>query len=659
MNGMQFGRLCAVSRVRLALFIAVVLLTSCVVAQSNTESAAPRHYALSLRPQDTIATGNEWIALPTIQAGSGALSSFNVLSMRDRGLLEVTGEQGKPALQPYVLVDEKPLDFANLSWELIEYWIPVAHLTAHGLDVTLTYCAPSGSRAALIRITATNHKTEAVPITLGLKASWGALNRVTYTPVELRGERTVAEAQWMDSGEVFSFITHDTQFAWALVHPGSVGHMLVPPVVMAPTLDARKEIKLAPNETTEADFILGVGLEEFSAPHNAKALRELIHRAGADKIIEQAAEWCHARTRITGQADLDLLMNRNFLFTELYAWGKTIDTEQFVGVTSRSPRYYVSAAYWDRDAMLWSFPGLLDVDPGWAREALEYAFGIQLRNTGIHSRFIDGVVLEDGFQLDEAAAPILAAAAYVRRTKDDTFVASHRDALITIRDRLLSRFDAQTGLYSSLQDSQDEYQKQPFMIYDNVLAWRALLDLAELFDQMKDRNASEQLTKRADALRSAIMKYGISSEAPGSGGPIFVFATDGKTPVFADVPPGSLLRLPALGFVPEDDPTFVRTYEWLHSNNYKYSYANSTYGLPGSYRLPITTSWSVADHLQLRRGREQALKILRASTWDAGIVSEGIDPETAVMDRPGGAFATAAGYLAHAICVTYCQNYRP
>ena len=70
------------------------------------------------------------------------------------------------------------------------------------------------------------------------------------------------------------------------------------------------------------------------------------------------------RTRTTGQPDLDALMNRNFLFTALYAWGRTIDTEQFVGVTSRSPRYYVSAAYWDRDAMLWS-PGLLDVDRLW------------------------------------------------------------------------------------------------------------------------------------------------------------------------------------------------------------------------------------------------------------------------------------------------------
>jgi len=162
-------------------------------------------------------------------------------------------------------------------------------------------------------------------------------------------------------------------------------------------------------------------------------------------MIDQAAAWCKRRTRTTGQPDLDVLMNRNFLFTALYAWGKTIDTEQVVGVTSRSPRYYVSAAYWDRDAMLWSFPGLLDVDPLLARDALEYALTIQLRNTGVHSRFIDGVVLEDGLELDEVVAPIIAAAEYIKRTNDDAFLASHRAAIGTLRDRLFRQLRSGIG----------------------------------------------------------------------------------------------------------------------------------------------------------------------------------------------------------------------
>ena len=423
---------------------------------------------ISLQPDDVLPTGNQWISLPDISAADGSLHTFNVLSMRHRGLLQVSGEHGGPVLQPYFTADGKPLAFRNPSWELIAYWIPSAHLTIDGLDATLTWCAPPESRAAFLRMTLTNRRPAPVEVTLGLKASFGSIDRVTYVPVELRGERTVGPAPWVDPAEVFSYITTDTDFAWTLLHPGSKANINLPPTTPTPAVDASQTKTLAPGESVESIFVLAAGIEEFSAAHNARALREQIDRNGSEAMIDQTAAWLSKRTRTTGQADLDLLMNRNFLFTELYAWGRTIDTEQLVGVTSRSPRYYVSAAYWDRDAMLWSFPALLDIDPPMARDALEYALTTQLRNTGTHSRFIDGIVLEDGFQLDEATAPILALAAYVKRTNDTAFLAEHRSALTLLRDRLLGRFDSTTGLYSSLQDSQDEFQKLPFITYDNA-----------------------------------------------------------------------------------------------------------------------------------------------------------------------------------------------
>jgi hypothetical protein len=306
--------------------------------------------------------------------------------------------------------------------------------------------------------------------------------------------------------------------------------------------------------------------------------------------------------------------------------------------------------------MIWSFPGLLDSDPGLAREALDYALTVQLRNSGTHSRFIDGIVLEDGFQLDEAVAPILALAAYVEAAHDEAFLTVHRDALLLLRDRLLGRFDPQLGLYSSLQDSQDEFQKLPFITYDNVLSWRALLDMAGLFRRLHDGTTAADLGRRASALHAAILAHCVTATAPGAAGPMFASATDGAQFAFTDIPPGSLMKLPALGFIAEDDPVFVRTYDWLHSSNYAYSYSDQKFGLPGSYRLPITTSWVIADELLLKRGHERAASILRASSWDNGIISEGIDPATAQMDHPGRAFATAAGYVAHAICRSACTK---
>jgi uncharacterized protein len=624
------------------------------LATASSGLSASRRIPISLKPEDVLPTGNQWISLPDISANDGSLGTFNVLSMRHRGLLQVSGERGGPVLQPYFTANGKPLEFRNPTWELIAYWVPTAHLSIAGLDATLTWCAPPESRAAFLRMTLTNRKTEPVDVSLGVKASFGAVSRVTYVPVELRGERTVGVAPWVDPAEVFSYITTDTDFAWTLLHPGSKANITTPPTTPTPAVDASQTRTLAPGESVEAIFVLAAGIEEFSAAHNARALREQIDRNGAEHMIEETAAWLSKRSRTTGKADLDLLMNRNFLFTELYAWGRTIDTEQLVGVTSRSPRYYVSAAYWDRDAMLWSFPGLLDVDPPMARDALEYALTTQLRNTGTHSRFIDGVVLEDGFQLDEAAAPVVALGAYIKRTNDINFLSAHQLAVSRLRDGLIKRFDPATGLYSSLQDSQDEFQKLPFITYDNALVWRAFIDLADLYKRLNDPTDAEEMTRRATALHEAVLAHCVSNSASNAGGPIFASATDGTNSVTTEIPPGSLLKLPALGFLPETDPTFVRTYQWLHSKNYKYSYADQTFGLPGSYRLPFTTSWGIADHLLLTAGHDQALKILRASNWDGGIITEGVDPASAKMDQAGRAFATAAGYVAHAICQLSC-----
>lgn len=104
-------------------------------------AAPPRRIALPTRANDVIPTGNEWVALPTIRAADGALMSFNVLSMRDRGLLQVVGDSGNPALQPYILIGDNPVPFRDLSWQLIEYWIPVATFTADGAGAAFATAA--------------------------------------------------------------------------------------------------------------------------------------------------------------------------------------------------------------------------------------------------------------------------------------------------------------------------------------------------------------------------------------------------------------------------------------------------------------------------------------------------------------------------------------
>ena len=114
------------------LFPSFVLLLNVL---SSASAASPRT-PISLRPDDVLPTGNQWISLPDIRASDGALGTFNVLSMHHRGLLQVSGDKGSPVLQPYFSVSGKPLAFQNPSWELIQYWIPAAYLTIDGLEAT-------------------------------------------------------------------------------------------------------------------------------------------------------------------------------------------------------------------------------------------------------------------------------------------------------------------------------------------------------------------------------------------------------------------------------------------------------------------------------------------------------------------------------------------
>jgi hypothetical protein len=625
----------------------ITLLFAALLALATGAVAAPQPAPtqLTLAAEDVIPTGNDWIALPAIRAGDAALMNFNVISMRYRGLIEFAGSAGQPLMTPFLTVGGVKKPLSRLSWSLRDYWLPTGTMESNGVRTRITFVAPPDSRAAIIRFQVTNLGNAPVTVAPGMEVNWARTNRVTYSPEPLTGARTMSPTPIDSDMEVFNYKTDDTQFAWGFAYVGSKG--VLHDATADPGVTAQHPSTLAPGETLDMHFLIGVGLEEYSAAYAMRVLNKRIDRYGIDGVIDQAAADARRHTRTTGRPDLDRIMNRNMLFTTYFAWGRAIDSEEFVGMTSRSNRYYVSAAYWDRDALLWSFPALLDSDPARAREVLGYVFGRQARNIGIHSRFIDGVVLEDGFELDELVAPLVALKSYVDATGDQTVTTRYAAEIATLERRLFALRDPATGLYETFQDAEDEYVQKPFSVYDNVLTWKALNDLAAL--QHRD-----DLRARATALKAAIMKYGVRAGADGAGGPIFAATVSATDADFMDVPPGSLLKLPFLGFIAEDDPLFVRTYDWLHSAHYPYSYADRPWGLPGSYRLPFTTSWSVADHLRLKAGRAQALRVLTESAWDGGIITEGVKPETGQPEQDGRAFATAAGYVAHEICQQFC-----
>jgi hypothetical protein len=304
-----------------------------------------------------------------------------------------------------------------------------------------------------------------------------------------------------------------------------------------------------------------------------------------------------------GEGELAEIAFRNLLFCHRFAAGRAIDTGQWCLVTSRSPRYYVAAAHWSRDSLLWALPGIRAIDPERARLWVEVALRRYGRHPGEHALYLDGEVLYPGFELDQAAALALAA----------------RSAGLAGPD-LREHRDPRTGLYRTFLLPSDDPAQMPFVTYDNVLVWAATGDAA---------------------LAESIRRHCI---VPGPFGPQLAWAVDGAGGhLLYDEPPGSLELLAHYGFCRPDDPVYRNTVAWIHSEHNPDHIPDSPFGDVGCPHAPYPWVLSIANGLLAGRGLPVAWPEM-----DGGLACESVDPATG-RAKTGPGFATAAGFLGYAL----------
>ena len=372
-------------------------------------------------------------------------------------------------------------------------------------------------------------------------------------------------------------------------------------------------------------------------------------RRGWDWLYRKTADWLDKRTVQLPTPELTEVYNVNQFFCLFYATGRTFDTEELICATSRSTRYYVSAAYWDRDSLLWAFPTILRADVALAKEVLTYVFTRQRQNIGVHSRFIDGTMLEPGFELDELVAPVLALQAYLSETHDEAFLQERfvQDGLSLILARLWEARHPDTALYETFLQPTDDEIVYPYLTYDNVLVWRALQLLADWRPAQRG-----SLLAEADAVRAAIFTHCVKKDADGQ--PYFAWSVDlaGHHDVY-DEPPGSLQLLPYYGFCERTDVIWQNTVRMIRSADYKFSFAGKPIAEIGCPHAPWPWVLSLCNSL-LCGHVEQALRELTIMPMDNGIACESVDADTGECTT-GSAFATCAGFLCHAL-LTACKE---
>ncbi|MFA9463308.1 MAG: glycoside hydrolase family 125 protein [Velocimicrobium sp.] len=588
-----------------------------------------------------ICTGNEMISLPCIRQEDGSILDVTILHMGYKGLIDIRGTTKYPLLRPIVQVDGEEVCFDTIQWERENYWIPHFEASSKEIKVTGTVLAPINERGFAYPICVTNKGNISHKITLGFEGCWSSTYHSINEDKKIEAPVFVYESAWNQS-LVFDLRIGVSVFAFAPMfgeemktqyHQTSEGIFF----------RFEKEYEIKPGKERVLDCFFGIGVEEVAATTAAKEM----YRFGYEKERKRTKEWLEKRCLKLSDDSLQEIFHQNLFFNFFYASGRTIDTEELVLVTSRSPRYYVSAAYWDRDSLLWSFPSILLADPSYAREMLMYVFGRQRRNFGLHSRYIDGTLLEPGFELDELCAPVIALSNYISATgeKDILDKEEIKEGIALILRRLNENRHPDIALYQTFLQPTDDMHVYPYLTYDNVLVWYVYKCLADLHQGRWEAETIKALLDEADAVHQAVFANCIKEH---QGKQIFAWSVDleGSRDVY-DEPPGSLQLMPFYGFLEAEDPIYKNTVEVIRSPQYPYSFYGSPIAEIGCPHAPHPWVLSIANSLLCGR-LESSKNILLKLKMDNGVACESVDENTG-ESATGDAFATCAGFLAYAI----------
>ena len=588
-------------------------------------------------------TANEYVTLSTLREEDGAIEAVGFLNMAQRGMIEIRGDGQTPFFRPFLSL--KNADGAydcnvlcDVSWEREHYWIPKMTARAGNVSVQTTYLTPVGERGFCVRMTLCSDAD--VSLRFGGCGRWAHSLHIVNEEKEIEGTKYCYNSHWnrlflfeMRAGyPLFSFAPMaDTPLQYTFKNEnGAVDYSMY--------LDC----DLKRGEEKTLTFFWGFGFEEVASATSAQEMLRRTYEWEYDKT----AQWLEKRIYQMPTEKLSQIYNTNLFFCIFFSTGRTIDSEELVCVTSRSPRYYVSAAYWDRDTLLWSFPAILDADAKTAKEALFYIFGRQGRNFGVHSRYIDGTVLEPGFELDELMAPIIALSNYVRVTDDREVLgeAVIRKGIESILEKLAAVRHESIHLYESFLQPSDDMQVYPYLTYDNMLVWLALNRLSKLYPDQYGALAQE-----AALVKQAVYVHCVAEKEDGKR--YFAWSSDlkGNHEIY-DEPPGSLQLLPYYGFCDSSDEIWRNTVKIIRSSDYKFSFSDQPIAEIGCAHAPYPWLLSLCNSL-LSGHEAQAWRELEIVKLDNGIACEGMDPIDG-SSRTGQAFATCAGFLCHSMRVT-------
>lgn len=596
--------------------------------------------------------GNEWIALPELNQW-GQVESFNVISEHHKGMVEFRG-QDEPLLAPFLSVQGQRVGFSQLKWDRLDDWIPHFQLLGEDFRLEGTIFCPDGFRGFVYLLRITNTGQTPLSFTLGWQASWENTAFTAFRTRRSLGHNVGWYNRWTRT-LTFEHRTGLPAAAWSVglseplakcqweIQGSQTEEETIKQTGQPLRFSLHQSVSLQPG----ADYPLALyGAVNREADGASTCVVDL-QRHGWESLLNRHRAWLQKKRPVKeGRGRTGYLCNLNGFYSYFFARAKCIDTENTVLMTTRSPRYYVSAAFWARDAYLWALPGVLHLDPQAAREYLTLGLTRYWRNLANHALYIDGTELYPGFELDELCSWFIALDGYLKETGDWGFV---DEKVVQASEDCLGKLEAwrgELGLYKTFLSPTDDPVDYPYLTYDNALVCKAWEVIAQILEHQGQTHRAEQLLLKSGALKERIQAVCITE---GPLGPMYAWAVndDGQVQLL-DQPPGSLQLLAHYGFCSQDDPVYRNTVAWIHSSHNP-DYTTGRFSAPACEHAPYPWVLSLCYELLLGNA-EQAMEKLLAAKLDNDIACETIDAQTGRV-KTGAAFATCAGFLSHSLFV--------
>ncbi len=609
---------------------------------------------------EVLVTGNEFLSLPALFQ-QGLVESINFLSEKARGLLEFRPEAGKYFLVPFCRQQDRVLQPKKWTWKQLDYWVPVVEISCPGGKMEITYLFPPEERGGVIIIGYKNEGLFAQEISLGLKGNWVSCNQTIYRSRKISGEKKLVQDNWTQTLNL-EFSSGLSLGALAIrggeggdkaqVAGGEKTRLLQEGEGITAGREKiefvlEQEYSLNPGE----EVIWPVYIAGGADPDAAATTCVHLHRQGWEEMLSKSRSWLQEKKVQTRPPTLEKKLNYNLFFNYFFSQGRSIEKGDLHLLTSRSPRYYVSGAYWPRDSLLWSLPGIMEIDPDRAKELYRVAVNRHWNEGGTHSQYITGGELYPGFEVDQLCAYFIAMERFWNLPGGKLLVEGmpiNRMAKDFFR-WLYAWKHEEEFLFATFLDPADDPPTYPYVTYNQVLIWRVLGFFKELARADLLGLPASWLKRLRDGIENSIHQHAVVKSDGDKEILAGTFDARGNYELYEN-PPGALSLLPYWGFLAADDPIYKNTMEWVHSSQNQYYLGKGKF--PGIASAHADGAWVLAVVSELLSGYRpgENREWIKNAPLDGGLACETVDPETGKA-KTGLAFSTCSGFLGYSLAV--------